>query len=333
MSDLRGRRDRRLGGVRGGRGGAEASCPRRSVADWSLPGRADAHVASILIAPAARSGDRGANERRFFIVGKEGVPADHFKELERGPVAKLQPEGRLEEEQERWAARRGRPARPEGRGGEGRRDADLRRRRRRHGRQARQGSNHPRPRRFAYAELVGAPGAAAEPRSPPRHWRRSPPAPPLAGGQAEGEGGGPSSPSPRRRRSPRSLGRGAGGRRGSRRGAAEAQEDAARMARRPEAEEEAGGCGRRAGRERRAAETPVLIHVPDPQLGAETANGETTDGGAPKKKRTRRGPRRSPAEEACGRQNGYGGGPRRRLGGADQQRPWRLRRHGRQNRW
>jgi predicted RNA-binding protein with TRAM domain len=40
------------------------------------------------------------------------------------------------------------------------------------------------------------------------------------------------------------------------------------------------------------AETPVLIHVPDPDLGAPAeANGEAADGTAPKKKRTRRGSR------------------------------------------
>ena len=39
------------------------------------------------------------------------------------------------------------------------------------------------------------------------------------------------------------------------------------------------------------AETPVLIHAPDPDLGAAEANGETPDAAAPKKKRTRRGSR------------------------------------------
>jgi hypothetical protein len=38
-------------------------------------------------------------------------------------------------------------------------------------------------------------------------------------------------------------------------------------------------------------EAPVLIHVPDPQLGSAEADGETTDGAQPKKKRTRRGSR------------------------------------------
>jgi ribonuclease E len=39
------------------------------------------------------------------------------------------------------------------------------------------------------------------------------------------------------------------------------------------------------------AQTPVLIHVPDPELGAADVNGETADGAQPKKKRTRRGSR------------------------------------------
>jgi ribonuclease E len=38
-------------------------------------------------------------------------------------------------------------------------------------------------------------------------------------------------------------------------------------------------------------EAPVLIHVPDPQLGSAEADGETADGAQPKKKRTRRGSR------------------------------------------
>jgi predicted RNA-binding protein with TRAM domain len=39
--------------------------------------------------------------RRFFLVGKEGVPAEHFEELERGPAAKLQPESPIAEGEER----------------------------------------------------------------------------------------------------------------------------------------------------------------------------------------------------------------------------------------
>jgi ribonuclease G len=63
----------------------------------------NAHVAEILIGPGAARlrAIEERTRRRFFIVGKEGVPADHFEELERGPVAKLQPERPVEEGQER----------------------------------------------------------------------------------------------------------------------------------------------------------------------------------------------------------------------------------------
>jgi ribonuclease G len=63
----------------------------------------NAHVAEILIGPGAARlrAIEERTRRRFFIVGKEGVPADHFEELARGPVAKLQPERPVQEGQER----------------------------------------------------------------------------------------------------------------------------------------------------------------------------------------------------------------------------------------
>ena len=63
----------------------------------------NAHVAEILIGSGAArlQAIEERTRRRFFIVGKEGVPADHFEELNRGPVAKLQPERPVEEGQER----------------------------------------------------------------------------------------------------------------------------------------------------------------------------------------------------------------------------------------
>jgi hypothetical protein len=144
----------------------------------------------------------------------------------------------------------------------------------------------------AYAELVGAPGAAAEP-------------PITAEALAE---------KPTRARRSRTA------KPKEKAAAVEPVAEEAEVAQEPEAEEpvaeEAPDAeqpkrkktrrGSRGGRKRKKkpavaaaepsengepAETPVLIHVPDPQLGAETANGETADGGAPKKKRTRRGSR------------------------------------------
>src|SRR5262249_1001750 len=51
----------------------------------------NAHIAELLIGPgAARLGEiETFTRRRFFIVGKEGVPHDHFVVLEEGTVEKL----------------------------------------------------------------------------------------------------------------------------------------------------------------------------------------------------------------------------------------------------
>ncbi|HEY6584868.1 MAG TPA: Rne/Rng family ribonuclease [Gaiellaceae bacterium] len=63
----------------------------------------NAHVATILIGPGATrlQAIEERTRRRFFLVGKEGVPSDHFEVLERGSVAKLQPESPLAEGEER----------------------------------------------------------------------------------------------------------------------------------------------------------------------------------------------------------------------------------------
>ncbi|HEX7255522.1 MAG TPA: Rne/Rng family ribonuclease [Gaiellaceae bacterium] len=62
----------------------------------------NSHVAAALIGPAA--GRLRAIEertrRRFFIEPKEGVPPEHFEVVARGPLAKLQPEAPVEEGQE-----------------------------------------------------------------------------------------------------------------------------------------------------------------------------------------------------------------------------------------
>ena len=76
----------------------EAERKLRALAAGSRTGafrvELNAHVAEILIGPgAARL--RAVEERtrrRFFIVGRDGVPAEHFEVLERGSVGKLQPE-------------------------------------------------------------------------------------------------------------------------------------------------------------------------------------------------------------------------------------------------
>jgi ribonuclease G len=62
----------------------------------------NAHVAAILIGPGAARlrAIEERTRRRFFIVGREGAPAEHFEVLDRGPVAKLQPQAPVEEGQE-----------------------------------------------------------------------------------------------------------------------------------------------------------------------------------------------------------------------------------------
>ncbi|HKY12555.1 MAG TPA: ribonuclease E/G, partial [Gaiellaceae bacterium] len=256
----------------------------------------NAHVASILIGPGAARlrAIEERTRRRFFIVGKEGVPADHFKELERGPVAKLQPESRLEEGHERQVklvevglhdptagvAKDGDTViSVAGAAGMVGKRVKVRITRILDG--------------AAYAELVGRPGETVLPpitaealAEKPTRARRSRAAKPKA--QAEEK------PEP------------------------VAQEPVAEepVAAEPEPETEAAAHeeqpkrkktrrGSRGGRKRKkkpavAAETsvngesseaPVLIHVPDPQLGSVETDSETTDGAQPKKKRTRRGSR------------------------------------------
>jgi ribonuclease G len=262
----------------------------------------NAHVASILIGPGATRlrAIEERTRRRFFIVAKEGVPADYFKELVRGPVAKLQPESPLEEGQERQVklvevglhdptagvAKDGDTViSVAGAAGMVGKRVKVRITRILDG--------------AAYAELVGRPGETVLPpitaealAEKPTRARRSRAAKPKA--QAEKPEAAAEEPEP------------------------VAQEQVAEepVAAEPEPETEAAAHveqpkrkktrrGSRGGRKRKkkpavAAETsvngesseaPVLIHVPDPQLGSVETDSETTDGAQPKKKRTRRGSR------------------------------------------
>jgi ribonuclease G len=60
------------------------------------------HVAAALIGPGAErlQAIEERTRRRFFLEPKEGALPEHFEELERGPLAKLQPESPVEEGQE-----------------------------------------------------------------------------------------------------------------------------------------------------------------------------------------------------------------------------------------
>jgi ribonuclease G len=260
----------------------------------------NAHVASILIGPAAQRlrAIEERTRRRFFIVGKEGVPAGYFKELERGPVARLKPESTLEEDQERQlklvevglhdssagVAKDGDTAiHVAGAAGMVGKRVKVRITRILNG--------------VAYAELVAAPGGAVEApitaeelAEKPTRARRSRTAKPEAvakpeaaaepvaeeeaeevEAEAEADAVAEAAPAgeeqPKRKRT----------RRGSRGGRKRKRKPAAATA-------EASENGE-------PAEAPVLIHVPDPDLGSAEANGEATEGVAPRKKRTRRGSR------------------------------------------
>jgi ribonuclease G len=85
----------------------EAERKLRALAAGSRTGafrvELNAHVAAILIGPGATrlTAIEERTRRRFFIVGKEGMPANHFEVLERGSVAKLQPDAPVEEGQVR----------------------------------------------------------------------------------------------------------------------------------------------------------------------------------------------------------------------------------------
>jgi ribonuclease G len=85
----------------------EAERKLRALAAGSRTGafkvELNAHVATILIGPGAARlrAIEERTRRRFFVVGKEGVPAEHFEVLDRGPVAKLQPETPIAEGEER----------------------------------------------------------------------------------------------------------------------------------------------------------------------------------------------------------------------------------------
>jgi predicted RNA-binding protein with TRAM domain len=288
----------------------EAERKLRALAAGSRTGafrvELNAHVAAILIGPGAARlrAMEERTRRRFFIVPKEGVPADHFKELERGPVAKLQPESPLEEERERQVklVEVGLHDRSAGVAKEG--DtvisvagaADL------VGKRVKVRITRVLD-GVAYAELVGAPGEAVEPpitaealaEKPTRARRSRAPKPkaeakpeepeavaeaePEAEDVAEAEAVAEPEPEPEAETGAEQPKR-KKTRRGSRGGRRRKKKPAAAAA----APTEPGENGE-------PAETPVLIHVPDRELGATEANGEATDGAQPKKKRTRRGSR------------------------------------------
>jgi ribonuclease G len=254
----------------------------------------NAHVASILIGPGAARlrAIEERTRRRFFIVGKEDVPADHFKELERGPVAKLQPESRLEEGRERQVklvevglhdptagvAKDGDTfISVAGAAGMVGKRVKVRITRVLDG--------------AVYAELVGRPGETVLPpitaealAEKPTRARRSRAAKPKAKAEEPEPVAAEQEPEPvaeepeavTEEAAPEQQPKRKKTRRGSRGGRKRKKKPAVAAAASDNGE---------------PPEAPVLIHVPDPQLGSAEADGETTDGAQPKKKRTRRGSR------------------------------------------
>jgi ribonuclease G len=253
----------------------------------------NAHVASILIGPGAarlRAIEEGTR-RRFFIVGKEDVPADYFKELERGPVAKLQPESRLEEGQERQVklvevglhdpmagvAKDGDTfISVAGAAGMVGKRVKVRITRVLDG--------------AVYAEPVGRRGETVLPpitaealAEKPTRARRSRAAKPKTKAEEPEPVAAEQEPEPvaeepeavTEEAAPEQQPKRKKTRRGSRGGR--------KRKKKPAVAAEASDNGE-------PPEAPVLIHVPDPQLGSAEADGEIT-GARPKKKRTRRGSR------------------------------------------
>jgi ribonuclease G len=282
-----------------GSAAVEAERKLRALAASSRTGafkvELNAHVASILIGPGAARlrAIEERTRRRFFIVGVEGVSAEHFQELERGPVAKLQPESPVEEGQERQLklVEVGLHDRSAGVGKDGDFPIAV-------GGAAAMVGKRVKVRitrvldGTAYAELVAAPGE--EPIAPitaealaekPTRARRSraaaPPKPAKAEvveaeapeGEApeetaEAEAEEPTEEPPKKKRT----------RRGSRGGRRRKKKPAEAVA----AESVDNG---------EPKEAPVLIHVPDPELGSAEENGEAADGTQPRRKKTRRGSR------------------------------------------
>ena len=88
-----------------------ASKPRTKAFKVEL----NAHVAELLIGPGATRLEQieAATRRRFFLVGKAGVPHDHFAVLDEGTIEKLAADGCAGHggADDRAEARRGRPPR------------------------------------------------------------------------------------------------------------------------------------------------------------------------------------------------------------------------------
>ena len=266
----------------------------------------NAHVAAILIGPGAArlTAIEERTRRRFFVVGKEGVPAEHFELLERGSVAKLKPEAAVEEGQERQVklVEVGLHDRSAGVAKDGDFTISVAGTAGMVGKRVKVRITRVLD-GIAYAEPAGGVAAVEPPitaevqAEKPTRARRSraakkvdKKAKPVEQAAAaveaeqaeEGEEAGPATAEaqaedgqPKRKKTRR------GSRGGRRRKKKPAAAEAAVTA---EAEAEPIDNGQ-------PESAPVLIHVPDTQLGGEASNGEGSGEEQPKRKKTRRGSR------------------------------------------
>jgi ribonuclease G len=253
------------------------------------------HVAAILVGPGAARlrAIEERTRRKFFVVGKQGAPAEHFEVLERGPVTKLQPEAPVEEGEERQLklVEVGLHDRTAGVAKDGNFTICVA------GAAAQVGKRvKARITRvldgIAYAEVVAAetgeteaPITAEALAEKPTRARRSRAA---AAEKVEAEAvaeeedeavaeeDAPEGEQPKRKKT----------RRGSRGGR--------RRKKKPAVASEAAAEGdvqAEPSEDGAAPKGQVLIHVPDRELGSDAANGEASDEEQPKRKKTRRGSR------------------------------------------
>ncbi|HET9322932.1 MAG TPA: Rne/Rng family ribonuclease [Gaiellaceae bacterium] len=286
------------------------------------------HVAAVLIGPGAERlrAIEERTRRRFFLVPKEGAPPEHFEVVDRGSLAKLQPEAPVEEGQE-LEVKLVEVGLHDPAAGIAKRDgieiavadgaALVGKRVKIHVNRVLDGS--------VYAEPVDRAGVAQPPitaealAEKPTRARRSKVAKLEAPKVDQPEVEEPEQPEAEALAEPEEE-----------QEQAATEEDAAEGAPRPKKRTRRGSRGGRRRKKKpaevtaengappadqnetngRPAESPVLIHVPEPSLGqeepVEAAGEETADGEAPKpKKRTRRGTRggrrrRKPAAQTNG---------------------------------
>jgi ribonuclease G len=284
----------------------EAERKLRSLAGGSRTGafrvELNAHVAALLIGPGAGRlrAIEERTKRRFFIVGREGVPAEHFEVLDRGSVAKLKPEAPVEEGQERQLklVEVGLHDRTAGVGKDGDFPISVAGAAGMVGKRVKARITRVLD-GVAYAEPVAAAGGFEAPitaealaEKPTRARRSRAASKPKLQEEvaavdieptkeeetpAPAEVEEPAEEQPKKKKTRRGS---RGGRRRKKKPAAVAEATEAAEA---QAEPEPSENGEPPGK-------PVLIHVPAPELGA-AESGATTADGQPKKKKTRRGSR------------------------------------------